>query len=115
MPQYLVLIYSDENEWERAGPETPAMVLKEHEDFQRRNTGAVLGGSALEPTTMATSLRKEPSGTFAITDGPFAETKEALGGFYLIEAADLDEALAVAKQVPAPFGGVEVRPVMTFP
>ncbi len=45
-----------------------------------------------------------------VTDGPFAETKEALGGYYLIEAADLDEALALAKQVPAPFGGVEVRP-----
>ncbi len=51
---------------------------------------------------------------FTATDGPFAETKEALGGYYLIEAADLDEALAVAKQVPAPFGGVEVRPVRTF-
>ena len=48
------------------------------------------------------------------TDGAFAETKEALGGYYLIEAADLDEALALAKQVPAPFGGVEVRPIRTF-
>jgi hypothetical protein len=51
------------------------------------------------------------SGNLVITDGAFAETKEALGGYYLIEAADLDEALAVAQQVPAPFGGVEVRPI----
>lgn len=115
MPQYLVLIYSDEKEWERAGPEISQMVLKEHRDFQERNAGAVLGGNALEPTSTATSLRKEPNGVFAITDAPFAETKEALGGYYLIEAADLDDALAVAKQVPAHFGGVEVRPVKMFP
>jgi hypothetical protein len=114
MPQYLVLIYSDEKEWERAGPEISEMVLKEHRDFQERNRGAVIGGNALEPTSTATSLRKDTSGGFAITDGPFAETKEALGGYYLIEAVDLDEAMAVAKQVPAPFGGVEVRPVMVF-
>ena len=49
-----------------------------------------------------------------MTDGPFAETKEALGGFYLVDAADLDEALAIAKEVPAPFGGVEVRPIRVF-
>ena len=48
------------------------------------------------------------------TDGPFAETKEALGGYYLVEAADLDEAIALAKQVPTPFGGIEVRPIMVF-
>jgi len=114
MPQYLVLIYADEKEWERAGPEISEMVLKEHRNFQERNTAAVVSGNALEPTSTATSLRKDPSGGFAITDGPFAETKEALGGYYLIKAADLDEALAVAKQVPAPFGGVEVRPVAIF-
>ena len=54
------------------------------------------------------------AGGFTVTDGPFAETKEALGGYYLVEAADLDEAIAIAKQVPARFGGVEVRPVMVF-
>jgi hypothetical protein len=114
MAQYLVLIYADENEWEGADPEIAEMVFKEHRNFQEGNTGAVVGGNALEPTSTATSLRKDSSGALAITDGPFAETKEALGGYYLIEAADLDEALAVAKQVPAPFGGVEVRPVKMF-
>jgi hypothetical protein len=59
-------------------------------------------------------VRLGADGEPVVTDGPFAETKEALGGYYLIEAADLDEALALAKQIPAPFGGVEVRPIRTF-
>ncbi len=66
----------------------------------------MLGGNALQPTATATSVRDD-----IVTDGPFVETKEALGGYYLIEAADLDQALAVAKLCPARFGGVEVRPV----
>jgi hypothetical protein len=114
MPQYLVLIYADESEWEQSGPATFELVRKEHDNFGERNAGALRGGAGLQPTSTATSLRKDATGAFVITDGPFAETKEALGGFYLIEAADLDEALAVAKQVPAPFGGVEVRPLMVF-
>jgi hypothetical protein len=69
----------------------------------------LLGGEALQDTGTATSVR----GT-EVTDGPFVETKEALGGYYLIDAPDLDTALAVARTVPARFGGVEVRPVMTF-
>ena len=68
----------------------------------------------LEPTATATSVRSDGAGGFTVTDGPFAETKEALGGYYLITADDLDAAIAIAKQVPAPFGGVEVRPVMVF-
>lgn len=60
---------------------------------------------------MATSIRTDADGTMVVTDGAFAETKEALGGYYLIDVADLDEAIAVAKQVPAPSGGVEVRPI----
>ena len=69
--------------------------------------GELLGGEALQPTPAATSIRAD-----VVTDGPFAETKEALGGFYLIEARDLDHALDIARLCPAPFGGVEVRPVM---
>ena len=67
----------------------------------------MLGGNALDATSTATSIRGD-----IVTDGPFAETKEALGGYYLIEAADLDQALAVAKLCPAPRGGVEVRPIL---
>ena len=74
---------------------------------------ALLGGEALESTTTATSIRKNGD-TVDVTDGPFAEAKEALGGFYVIEAEDLDAAIALAKQVPARFGGVEIRPVMVF-
>jgi hypothetical protein len=69
--------------------------------------GKILGGEALQPT--ATSIRDDGQ---AVTDGPFVETKEALGGFYLVEAADLDQALAFARLCPAPGGGVELRPIM---
>jgi len=67
----------------------------------------ILGGNALQPTATATSVRAD-----IMTDGPFVETKEVLGGYYLIEANDLDSALAIAKLCPAYFGGVEVRPIL---
>ena len=115
MAEYLVLIYEDEKAWESPGAVTFEQMLKEHGAFAERNAAAVRGGNALQPTATATSLRRGPDGDSVVTDGAFAETKEVLGGDYLIEAADLDEALAVAKQVPAPFGGVEVRPIRTLP
>jgi hypothetical protein len=111
MPQYLILIYEDEASWAGAGQEAFDQMMKEHAVFGERNGAALRGGNALEGTGTATSIRKDESGGFAVTDGAFAETKEALGGYYLIEAADLDQAIAVAKQVPARYGGVEVRPV----
>jgi len=112
MAQYAILIYEDEAFWPDAGQEAFDRTLKEHAAFAEEHAGALRGGSALHPT--ATSVRKDPSGGFAVTDGAFAETKEALNGYYVIEAADLDEAVAVAKRVPARSGGVEVRPVMVF-
>ena len=114
MSQYLILIYDDEAKLAEATPEEYEQLHKEHAMFAQRNAGALRGGNALHPTGSATSIRREASGDLTVTDGAFAETKEALGGYYLIEAADLDEAVAVAKQVPARFGGVEVRPIMTF-
>ena len=114
MAQYAILIYEDEASSAGAGQEAFNQALKEHTAFGENNASVLRGGNALRPTDTATSVRKDSSGGFAITDGPFAETKEALGGYYLVEAADLDEAIAVAKQVPARFGGVEVRPVMVF-
>ena len=69
--------------------------------------GKLLGGNALQPTSTATTIRND-----VVTDGPFIESKEALGGYYLIEASDLDHALEIAKLCPAQFGGVEVRPIM---
>jgi hypothetical protein len=111
MAQYLILIYEDETSWANADQDTPGQMGKEHVAFGQNNADVLRGGNALHPTTTATSIRRDSSGSVAVTDGPFAETKEALGGYYLIDVADLDEAVAVAKQVPAPFGGVEVRPV----
>jgi hypothetical protein len=114
MAQYAILVYEDETSRAKAGQEGFEQALKEHGAFHENNASVLRDGNALQPTDTATSIRKDSSGSFAITDGPFAEIKEALSGYYLIEAADLDEAIAVAKQVPARFGGVEVRPVMVF-
>jgi hypothetical protein len=114
MSQYLILIYEDEASYATATPEVLGEVMQAHNDFaaQVEQHGAkLLGGNALQSTGTATSLRGAGS---EVTDGPFVETKEALGGYYLIEAPDLDAALAVGKICPARFGGVEVRPIMTF-
>ena len=76
--------------------------------------GVLVAGNALQPTTTATTLR-EREGEVLLTDGPFAETKEVLGGFYVIDVADLDEATRWAAKMPlAPYGSVEIRPVMEF-
>jgi hypothetical protein len=112
--QYLLLIYGDEQALDAAGDETASATLAGHVAFGEANRAAIQGGNALEPTGSATSVRRRGDGDFVITDGPFAETKEALGGYYLVEAADLDEALALAKEVPSPFGSIEVRPIRTF-
>ena len=108
MTSYLVLIYEDEAAVAAADESELAARHAAHGAFIRRHGAAVRGGNALESTATATSLRRSGA---QITDGAFAETKEALGGYYLIEAADLDAALAIAHDVPAPFGGVEIRPV----
>jgi hypothetical protein len=110
MSQYLVLIYEDEAPFAGEGSEQVwAEVGAAHAKFGEENAKAIVGGNALQPTGTATTIRDG-----VVTDGPFAETKEALGGYYMIEAADLDEAIAVAKQVPAKYGAVEVRPIMVF-
>jgi hypothetical protein len=114
MSEYLVLIYADESALDRSGEEDTNQIMKGHQVFMERNGAALRGGNALQSTGTTTSLRPDSSGGFTVTDGPFAETKEALGGYYLVEAADLDEALALAKQIPMPFGGVEVRPIRVF-
>jgi hypothetical protein len=114
MGQYVVLIYEDEKGWSEGDPAVIEEGMKAHNQFAVDAGEKLRGGQALQPTATATTIHKDGSGGFAVTDGPFVETKEALGGFYVIEAADLDEAIALAKKVPAPFGGVEVRPVMVF-
>jgi hypothetical protein len=110
MAQYAILIYEAESGYANGGPEVWQEVGAAHTRFAQQvgeKGGKITGGDALEPTATATSIRGD-----VVTDGPFAETKEALGGFYLIEARDLDHAIEIAKLCPARFGGVEVRPIM---
>lgn len=110
MAQYAILIYEAESGYADGGDQAWQTATKSHTRFAGQvgeKGGKILGGEALEPTSTSTSIRND-----VVTDGPFAETKEALGGFYLIEARDLDHAIEIAKLCPAPFGGVEVRPVM---
>jgi hypothetical protein len=112
MAQYLILIYESEEGYATASPEVFQEVMEAHNRFAQQVGelgGQLLGGNALQPTTTATTIRSD-----IVTDGPFVETKEALGGYYLVEAKDLDQALAIGKLCPAPFGGVEVRPIMVF-
>jgi len=114
MAGYLILIYEDPQAWAQADAATAQEILEAHGRFQAANRAALGPSDALTPPEAATSIRVGADGELTVTDGPFVETKEALGGFYSIEAADLDEAIAIAKQVPAPFGGVEVRPIRVF-
>jgi hypothetical protein len=110
MAKYLILIYENESAYIDPTPEVWEEAMQAHGRFAGQvgeMGGTILGGDALQPTATATSIRGD-----IVTDGPFAETKEALGGYYLVEARDLDHALDIAKLCPAPYGGVEVRPVM---
>lgn len=114
MAEYLILVYGDETRWESEPAATRGELFARHRAFGDKHRSAIRGGNALQPTATATSIRTDLSGAVSVTDGAFTETKEVLGGYYLIEAADLDEALRIAKEVPAPFGGVEVRPIRVF-
>ena len=108
MAQYLVLIY--ETEGAEMTPQLQAEYQK-HWSFIAANRASIAGGEALQPTSTATSLRQDGAGGWTVTDGPFVETKEALGGYYVLEADDLDAAIALTRQIPAPLGGLEIRPV----
>ena len=110
MARFLALIYDDEQKWAQRVPETVAASAA-HTAFGERRAASILGGNALQPTSTATSVTTDADGTVRVTDGPYVETKEVLGGYYLLEAADLDAAVEIAKEIPAPFGAVEVRPI----
>lgn len=114
MSQYMILIYEDEAAWAKAGRKELDQAVEDHTAFGRRHAAVVCDAAALEPTASATSIRRTAAHGIIITKGPFAEPGQALGGYYLIEASGRAEAVEVAKQVPAPFGGVEVRPVRAF-
>lgn len=110
MAKYLVLIYETE-----AGPGAERNPeYDKHWTFIQAHKDQIVAGEGLQSTATATSMRHDGSGAYAVTDGPFVETKEALGGFYLLEAPDLDAAIELAREIPAPGGGLEIRPVMVF-
>lgn len=112
MSEYLIMLYEDESGYASLSPQESADILSAHGRFQQQvaELGAtIVNGRALSPTATATTVRAD-----VVTDGPFVETKENIGGFYLVDAKDLDQALEIAKLVPTPYGGVEVRPIMNM-
>jgi hypothetical protein len=115
--QYMLLIYGDENGWESLSDEQRAGWMAQYRDFteELRSAGAMVAGDALQPTTNATTVRVR-DGEQLVTDGPFAETKEQLGGYYLIEAGSLDAATEWAAKLPgSQHGSVEIRPIVVSP
>jgi len=112
--QYLLLCYADEKGWEELGEGRQAAIMDEYGAWGQAivKSGHYRASAKLGPTSASTTLR-EQNGKRITTDGPFAETREQLGGFHLIECKDLDEALAIAGRIPTLRAGgtVEVRPV----
>ena len=111
--KYMLLIYDDPNAWASMTEEETNAIMGEYWAYSEEvaAAGVMVGGDALQPTTTATTVRVRDGQTLS-TDGPFAETKEQLGGFYLVDVANLDEALAWAAKIPsARIGSIEVRPV----
>ena len=109
--QFLLLIYENEQRFSQGFDKNE---MDEYWAFGKENAASIKGGNALQPTGTAATVRVR-DGKALTTDGPFAETKEQLGGFYLVEAADRKAAAAMAARIPgARFGCVEVRPIMTF-
>lgn len=111
--RYILLIHSDESVWTRYDEATQAGVMKQHEELERelRKAGKYHDCGGLATTDSATTLRYKDGESF-ITDGPYAEAREQFGGYYVVDAADLDDAIAIAKRIPVtPDGSVEIRAV----
>jgi hypothetical protein len=113
--QYMLLIYDDEKARAKMSEQERGAIFQQYGAFTEgiQKSGAMQAGAPLQPSATATTVRSQ-NGKTVTTDGPFAETKEQLGGYYLVEAKNLDEALAIAGRVPSvrAGGSVEVRPVM---
>jgi hypothetical protein len=115
--QYLCLIYDPESAWTNLSEAERGKLSGEYMSFTQeiKTSGHLKAGEALQPVSTATTVRVR-NGKTSTTDGPFAETREQLGGFYLIDAKDLDEALKIAARIPsAKFGSIEVRPIRSIP
>ena len=114
---YVLLIHAEEEVWTNHDEETQSRVMKAHEELERelRKAGKFRNCGGLAPTHTATTVRFKEGESF-ITDGPYAEAKEQFGGFYVVEARDLDDAIAIAKRIPVtPNGAVEIRTVEVGP
>lgn len=112
--QYLLLIYDQEKRWTALDQARQNAETQEYGAFGKEFAAAIRGGNALQPTPMARTVRVR-NGKPSVTDGPFAETKEQLGGYYLVDAKDSEEAVAIGSKIPwARYGSIEVRPIMTF-
>jgi hypothetical protein len=113
--QYMMLIYADETQWKKMPGDQLSRVMDEYREFTQGivKSGHFRAGSQLQPTSTATTVR-EKNGKRLTTDGPFAESKEQLGGYYLLECKDLDEAVAIAGRIPGVRIGdiIEIRPLV---
>ncbi|WP_435210022.1 YciI family protein [Micromonospora sp. bgisy143] len=115
MAKYMILIYGDAQQWDAMTDEQWKAHDAAHEAFAEKAGTQIIDGQQLEMSPTATTLRSDSMGQIKTTDGPFLETKEALGGYYLIEATDLDDVLSLAALLPevrASHSGVEIRPVV---
>ena len=114
--RYMLSLFTEEGGGENMTPEEGKAIMDRWSAYGQEavDAGAFVAGDGLQPSSTATTVRIEEGSEPTLTDGPFAETKEQLGGFYLLECKDLDEALAWAKKIPFQKGSVEVRPVMDY-
>ena len=112
--QYLLLIYGNESQFDKMSPAEQKKIDQEYMEFSKSiaGSGHMRGGNELDRISKAKTVRVR-QGKRSVLDGPFAETKEQLGGYYLVEAKDIDEALALAARIPsARWGSIEVRPII---
>jgi hypothetical protein len=114
--KYLLTLFGDESRFAEMTPEQMHENMRAWDAYTTaaREAGAYLGAEGLQPSATATTVRIREGGDHLVSDGPFAEAREQLGGYYLLDCVDLDEALAWAKRIPMPGGAVEVRPVMDY-
>jgi len=110
--KYMLMFISDDSNWDPSKPEIQAAYKRVGEWFEQyRKSGKIYGGEELKSTTSATTVRQR-NGKIAVTDGPFSESKEAIGGYALVDVKDLDEAIAMAKSWPV-LSTIEIRPLVT--
>ncbi|HXI19864.1 MAG TPA: YciI family protein [Gemmatimonadales bacterium] len=115
--RYLCLIYADESLWPKLSKEEAERMMGDYFAFTEsiKESGHYIGSNRLQPIASATTVRVR-NGKLSATDGPFAETREQLGGYYLVEARDLNEAIQIAGRIPgARMGSIEVRPIFEMP